>query len=227
MSHEGNVAKAPSPETELSVVSEERPVSETITVTRTVNVQRREAWMGWTQVVANLVIVIGLGTTAIAFALQSRAEQRNAASRQIETFYSRDLATAQVTLFQLWADEDLSVFRDFPLPRSSVDTLVEKVISTNEQARSDILSSILVLTSYFDRVQSCVELERCDGTEVDTQLGSYARNFHCTYSGEIAKLSHRLLFASLGIGLRAFSDRMGGCTVQMFTQDQSASQETR
>lgn len=177
-----------------------------------------EAWLKVTQILANIVITVGLITTGFAFLQNHWSEQRATTSRYIEALHSAELSSAQLVLFQLWSDQNLIAFENFALPRKTIDTLVEKAIARNPETRNSVRASIFTMTSYFDRLESCAQLRRCERSEIDQQIGSYGRNFYCTYQGEIMKLRSQLLFKSLGARLAEFAERMGGCELSSENQ---------
>ncbi|MEM6661651.1 MAG: hypothetical protein AAF666_05675 [Pseudomonadota bacterium] len=181
-----------------------------ITIARTRRVRTREAWVGWTQVLANILVPIALIVAGLNLYAQSVQGRLDASARQIELFYSPNLARAQIMLFAIWSDADLTVLRS-PQKREFIDALVERSIATSGVNRNEIVMSVAALASYFDRVEACIDLGSCDEDELVQQVGGYARDFFCIYSVEINKIRDKSLVSSLGDGLEKFSQRAGGC----------------
>lgn len=181
-----------------------------VTIARTKQVRVREAWVGWTQVLANILVPIALFVAVLNFYEQSKQGRRDAAARQIELFYSSDIARAQITLFAIWSDADLTVLRT-PQKREFIDAFVERTIAASVTSRNEIVKSVAALASYFDRVEACIESQSCDEKELLRQLGGYARDFFCIYSVEIHRIREKSLVGDLGVGLESFAQRAGGC----------------
>lgn len=181
-----------------------------ITIARTKQVRIREAWVGWTQVLANILVPIALIVAGLNLYEQSKQGRRDASARQIELFYSSELAQAQITLFAIWSDADLTVLRT-PQKREVIDAFVERSIIASEVSRNEIVMSVAALASYFDRVEVCIVSQSCDESEILQQVGGYARDFFCIYSVEIKKLREKSLVGNLGVGLESFAQRAGGC----------------
>lgn len=183
---------------------------EVVIIKRTARVRRREAWVGWTQVMANFLVPITLGFAGWAILADNWRAQSTAAQRQIELFYTPGLGEAQRVLFTLWGDVDLTALSG-PQSRAFIDAFVEKSIEASDIDRRDVTSAIVNLASYFDRVENCIDRNRCDETEIVSQLGQYGRDFYCIYSGQIADLRQGSLVVSLGQGAERFANRTGGC----------------
>lgn len=185
-------------------------ITDLVTIARTRRVRIREAWVGWTQVLANILVPIALIVAGLSLYEQSAKGRRDASARQIELFYSPDLARAQITLFAIWSDADLTVLRS-PKKREFIDAFVERTVATSDVDRDEIITSVAALASYFDRVEACVASESCEEDDLLQQIGGYAQDFFCIYSVEIRKLRDRSLVGSLGHGLENFAKRAGGC----------------
>ena len=187
------------------------PIEEdAITVKRTARVRFREACVGWTTVIANILVPVTIGFAGYSLLQDSWQEKSNAAQRQIELFYSGNMGEAQRILFALWDDVDLTVLRS-PQSRSFIDAFVERAVAASDLDQGEVASAIVNLASYFDRVETCVASGQCDEDEILNQLGQYGRDFHCIYAGQIDALRQGSLILKLGEGLESFSGRMGGC----------------
>jgi hypothetical protein len=183
----------------------------TIIIKRTQRVRRREAWVGWTQVLANIFVPATLLVAAWGFWADIQRQQRDAATRQVELFYSESLGNAQQVLFALWDDTDLSILANAQ-SRSFIDAFVTRTIEASDQTGREVSAAIVNLASYFDRVEDCIARSNCDEDEMLSQLGDYGRDFHCLYAGQIAMLRTDTLILSVGHGLERFADRAGGCS---------------
>lgn len=181
-----------------------------VTIQKIAGVQRREAWVGWTQVVANVLVPLAIAITAFSLLLQSWEGRRDTAARQIEMFYSEGMATSQTILFSLWDRKDISVLR-VPQNRKFVDSFVARSIEASEIDRGEINRALMVISAFFDRIESCVESRRCDEGEIMAHLGRYGRDFYCIYVGQIEELKDDSLVIGLGDGLAQFANRSGGC----------------
>jgi hypothetical protein len=181
-----------------------------VTFRRTEKVQRREKLRDWTQIFANILVPIAIAVAAGGLYLDNLQRGRDTASRQIELLYSEGLSASQVTLFNLWRGQDMSVLEN-AVSRTFVDQFVSRKIDASDIDKNEIISAIVSLTSYFDRVEICVSSGRCDEAEIVTQIGTYGRDFHCFYAGQINALRNQSLINYLGEGLRDFAERSGGC----------------
>jgi hypothetical protein len=207
-------AKSQPPKTAQSVPTP--PLSDNVpdqafTFKRTTGVQRREFWVGWTQVIANILVPATLCLAAMGFWVDLHRQQRDAATRQVELFYTENLGHAQRVLFSLWDSSDLSVLASAQ-SRGFIDAFVARTIAAGEQDPREVSAAIVNLASYFDRIEGCIARGQCDEEEVLTQLGDYGRDFHCLYAGQIASLRDHTLILSIGHGLAQFADRAGGCS---------------
>lgn len=186
------------------------PVGTISAVHITQKVQWREAWVDWTQVIANILVPLAIGIAAFGLYLDNIQGNRDAASRQMELFYSEGLSSAQLTLFKLWRGQDLTVLEG-TVSRRFMDEFVRLKIDASEIDRDEIISAVVSLTSYFDRVEICIASGRCDEAELLDQIGSYGRDFFCVYTGQINALRNDRLVNYLGVGLQNFAKRAGGC----------------
>ena len=84
---------------------------EALLIKRTRRVRTREAWVGWTQVVANVLVPLALIVAVLNLVEQAREARRDASARQIELFYSEGVAKSQATLFAIWLDQNIEVLR--------------------------------------------------------------------------------------------------------------------
>lgn len=185
-------------------------LTDPVIIKRLDRVQRREAWVGWTQVVANILVPLALAIAGLTLLQQTWQSQRDASVRQVELFYSEGLTQAQAHLFSLWTDTDLSVLRG-PQTRDFIDAFVERTIATSDKDQNTILASIVALSAYFDRVESCIESGRCNEPEIVDQIGAYGRDFYCIYAGQIKRIRVQTLASKLGDGLQRFANRNDGC----------------
>ena len=181
-----------------------------VLVKRSERVQRRESWVGWCSVWANLLVPITILIAAVGFWEQIEQGKREAAARQIDQFYSEGMIEAQTKLFSLWAQQDLDVLRTAQ-SRTFVDAYVDRTISASDLSQNDVMISILSITSYFDRVEACISDGRCAESDVLTEIGQYGRDFYCIYSGQIESYQRDLVSAKLGDGLAVFAARHRGC----------------
>lgn len=193
-----------------SQLADELDERNALTIKRTKRVQTREQLVGWTTIAANLAVPITLGIAAFGLWNQSHQDRSDASARQIELFYSENLGRAQSVLLSLWDGADLAVLRS-PQSRQFINLFVEKTIATSPIERKAVVSAIVNLSSYFDRVEACIEAKRCDETELLDQLGQYGRDFFCIYEGQIETIRQDSLLLSLGAGLKQFSIQAGGC----------------
>ncbi|MEM1273904.1 MAG: hypothetical protein AAGF88_08805 [Pseudomonadota bacterium] len=183
---------------------------EVITIRRTARVRRREAIVGWTQAVANVVVPITLGLAVWGFLQDLQRQKTNAADRQIELFYNEAISDARLVLFELWSDVDVSIL-NAPRARSFVDQFVDTVIDAQPENARDISAAIVSIASYFDQVETCIQRQRCDEAELVAQIGPYGRDFYCLYAGQLVLAREDSLLLSVGQGLMQFADRAGGC----------------
>lgn len=182
----------------------------TVTFIRTKRVQVREAFVDWTQVLANVLVPIGIFLAGYSFFQQSLENRQDASARQIELFYSVNLTNAQITLYDIWTETDLVVLR-LPQKRNFIDAFVERAIDASDIDNREITAAIISLASYFDRVEACIASNSCDAKYILAQIGGYGQDFYCIYSNEIKKLREKSLVANLGKGLASFTERSGGC----------------
>ncbi len=184
--------------------------SDAILIKRTRAARRRESWVGWTSVAANILGPIAILVAGLGLWEQTREAKRNAADQQINLLSSQGLANAQQVLFSLWNRQDLSVL-EAPLSRQFIDAFVARTIAASNINPEEVTTAIVSLAAYFDRVERCIQRERCDADEVLDQVGHYGRDFHCLYSGQIEALRRERMLGDLGVRLTAFADRAGGC----------------
>lgn len=184
-------------------------VEKQVVFKRVEKVQKREAWVGWTQVVANVAVPVTLLAATYSFWQESTSRQMDASGRQIAIFYDEGLSNSRQVLFDLWTEENLAVFAE-PRDRTFIDETVEAVI---EHAAADpraITSAIVNLASYFDRVEACISNGSCHEGELVSQLGNYGRDFFCLYSGQLDR-AREVSLLSVGYGASEFAARSGGC----------------
>jgi hypothetical protein len=191
-------------------VKADDPPDNLVTIPHVERVQRREKLRDWTQIFANILVPIAIAVAAGGLYLDNLQRGRDTASRQIELLYSEGLSASQVTLFNLWRGQDMSVLEN-AVSRTFVDQFVSRKIDASGIEKNEVISAIVSLTSYFDRVEICVASGRCDEAEIVTQIGTYGRDFHCFYAGQISALRNQSLINYLGEGLRNFAERSGGC----------------
>jgi len=197
-----------------SIVTDEATSPEgetTITIKRTARVQMREAWAGWTQVLANIAIPVTLAFAVWGLLQDLQRQRLDAASRQVELFYTENLGGAQAILFAIWNESDMSILST-PQSRSFIDAFVSRTIASSDHEAREVLAAIVNLASYFDRAELCIERGRCDEDEMLSQLGDYGRDFYCLYAGQIVDLRSDTLILSIGHGLERFAERAGGCS---------------
>jgi hypothetical protein len=185
--------------------------ADALLIKRTRAARRRENWVGWTSVAANIIGPIAILLAGLGLWEQTREAKRNAAAQQINLLNSQGLANAQKTLFSLWNRQDLSVLEN-PLSRQFIDAFVTRTIAATDINPEEVITAIVALAAYFDRVERCIQSGRCDVDEVLDQVGHYGRDFHCLYSGQIEALRRERMLGDLGMRLAAFAERAGGCS---------------
>lgn len=185
--------------------------ADALLIKRTRAARRRENWVGWTSVGANILGPIAILIAGLGLWEQTREAKRNAAADQVNLLNSQGLANAQKTLFSLWTRQDLSVL-EAPLTRQFIDAFVARTIVATDINPDEVTTAIVSLAAYFDRVEGCIQTARCDAGEVLDQVGHYGRDFHCLYSGQIAVLRQERMLGDLGMRLAEFAERAGGCS---------------
>lgn len=187
-----------------------QPESEVVTIRRTDRVRRREAIVGWTQVAANVVVPVTIALAAWGLFQDQQRQRVNAADRQVELFYNESISDARVVLFDLWSGVDMRVLGE-PRSRSFVDRFVEAVIESQPEQERSVRAAIVSIATYFDRVEACIERDRCDQGEILIQIGPYGRDFYCLYAGQLQSAREESLLLAVGQGLERFTERAGGC----------------
>lgn len=181
-----------------------------VTIRRTARVRRREAIVGWSQVVANVVVPVTLCLAVWGFLQDIQRQKTDAADRQIALFYNESISSARLVLFELWSDVDVSVL-NAPRSRDFIDRFVGTVIDAQPETAREVSAAIVSIATYFDRVETCIQRRRCDQEEILAQIGPYGRDFYCLYTGQLVSAREDNLLLSVGQGLRQFADRLGGC----------------
>ncbi|MEM1155356.1 MAG: hypothetical protein AAGI44_14555 [Pseudomonadota bacterium] len=188
----------------------EEATEQAITIRRTDGVRRREAFVGWSQVVANIVVPITLVLAVWGFQLDVDRQRVSASDRQVELFHSSSISDARLILFELWSDVDVWVLSE-PQTREFIDHFVFTVIEADPDIQRDVNAAIISIASFFDGVETCIQRERCDDEELLAQIGRYGRDFFCLYEGQLVMARDESLLFGVGEGLGQFAERAGGC----------------
>lgn len=173
--------------------------------------RRRHALVDWSQLFANLLVIVAIGLAVATYSWEKGLEKRERSADRVALLYSEQLSEARATLFRLWLGQDLAPLGG-GLPREVIDALVEKTIAASGIEEAKIADAIVSLANYLDGLEACIAANRCDAEEIEGSLGGYARNFHCLYKSEIVRLRDQLVLPSLGRQLAVMVERTGGCS---------------
>lgn len=94
----------------------------------------------------------------------------------------------------------LAQLDDELVKRSTVATLVSQVAETSDNPRH-FQHSVVLVVSFFDEAQACVELNSCSGQDMSFHIGEAARRYACLLLPYTFELRNSLLYDGLGDGL--------------------------
>lgn len=173
---------------------------------------QRRALVEWSQLAANITIVVGLLVAVFTYLAQVSDNKIDISERRLDRFHGQSLVEARSTLSRLWDGQDLSSLRQ-GLPRKAIDALVDKTIAKTSIPEGSIDEAILLLTDYLDGVGNCRHTNHCDYKVIDLRLGQYAHDFFCIYRGRVATLREKRLLPVLGVNLAKWAGDHGGCGI--------------
>ena len=181
-----------------------------VTIQRTDGLRSLEMNMLRTQIVANAVVVAGLVIAGLTYWNDRSQRKIEAASVEVQALRSSELSSARSALLSLWTDRDLSALQG-QIGAAEKEILVAGLFDADRENGGSALEALIEVADYFDRVELCVEADRCDRSVIDRQLGPYAHSFQCLYGGQIRRVRDPLLLTTLGDGLQRLAEKMGDC----------------
>jgi hypothetical protein len=96
------------------------------------------------------------------------------------------------------------------LPEDQIKRLVTRIVAEYDEKNptEPATLSIEAITSFYDQVQTCIDVNACDEKVLDASLRQNARDFQQTYA-VIIENTRRTMSAQFGAGLQKFILRNG------------------
>lgn len=161
-------------------------------------------------IAANATVIVSLIIALVTYFDQQKQEQRNVARELVSDFNSGPVLTAQLALGRELARLPTEGLRNRTLDRDTMATLLEQVERTSDDPIGFQQNAVLIV-SYFDDAQSCVDSQICSEDEIKLRLGEASIRYACLLLPYIAAVRENRLYSGLGDGLARLADYELNC----------------
>lgn len=155
------------------------------------------------------ILAIIASPFAVVEYLEHKDQNRDAASlAYVVLFQDEQYFSARIELSKPWLDLDLESLREKNPSKKVLGALGMEKFDEYED-RQKLENSIILITDFFDGIQSCIRVELCSENVVLESLGSDSESIYNLYSSVLIHLRAKYADPNFGRGLEKIALRSG------------------